>query len=136
MVSWEALAGRHREAADLAYEGFSARHIASRLGLSESAARRLIQEAFAKLGVQDRKELREKWTREMWELTFDRIRRFVGEYSHSDIPADYSDEHGGGLGELVANIRHHHAGLAGHSPGPFPGVDYASDLDRLEGWDW
>ena len=136
MASFEELADRHREAAELAYEGFSARHIASRLGLSESAARRLVEEAFAKLGVQDGKELRVKWTREMWESSFDRIRRFVEERGHSEIPDEYSDEYGDGLGGLVANIRHHHAGLAGNSPGPFPGVDYASDLDQLEGWDW
>ncbi len=136
MASSEELAGRHREAAELAYEGLSARHIASRLGLSEPAARRLIEEAFAKLGVQDRVELRAKVTREMWERSFDRIRRFVDEHGHSEIPDEYSDEHGGGLGGLVANIRHHYAGLADHSPGPFPGVDYASDLDQLEDWDW
>lgn len=53
----------------MAYEGFSARHIASRLGLSESGARGLVQDAFAELGVEDRKELREKWIEEMWELT-------------------------------------------------------------------
>lgn len=105
----------------MAYEGFSARHIASRLGVSESSARRLVQEAFAKLGVRDRTELREKWVREMWELAFERIRRFVDEHGHSDIPGDYSDEHGH-LAGLVANIRHHHAGLAGHSPGPSPGL--------------
>ena len=48
---------------------------------------------------------------------------------------DYHDEDGL-LGVLVGNIRWHHAGKAGVSPGPFHGIDYAAVLDRLPGWEW
>jgi hypothetical protein len=42
----------------------------------------------------------------------------------------------GRLDILVGNLRWHHAGKGGVSPGPFPGIDYAKDLDRLPGWEW
>ena len=51
------------------------------------------------------------------------------------MPRAYVDEDGL-LEGLVQNLHHHRAGPAGNSPGPFPGVDYAVDLDALDGWEW
>lgn len=70
-----------------------------------------------------------------WRQTLARIRRFVEANGHSRLPAPYFDEEGR-LDILVGNIRRHHAGLAGVSPGPFPGIDYAKELDELGGWSW
>jgi hypothetical protein len=70
-----------------------------------------------------------------WAKTFARIRRFIEENGHSRVPDRYSDEVGP-LDAIVGNIRWHHAGRAGVSPGPFPGIDYAAELDKLPGWEW
>lgn len=70
-----------------------------------------------------------------WQRTLTRIRRFVEAHGHSRFPEPYFDEDGR-LDILVGNIRWHHAGRAGESVGPFPGVDYAADLDKLDGWSW
>jgi hypothetical protein len=70
-----------------------------------------------------------------WAKTFARIRRFIEENGHSRVPDRYSDEVGP-LDAIVGNIRWHHAGLGGASPGPFPGIDYAAELDKLPGWEW
>ena len=70
-----------------------------------------------------------------WSRSLARIERFIERHGHSRIPEDYHDEDGL-LGVLVGNIRWHHAGKAGVSPGPFPGIDYAAILDRLPGWEW
>jgi hypothetical protein len=119
----------------MAFEGLSTRHIAGRFGLSTAAAPRLLDEVFSKVGVRDRRELRDEWIQDEWRATLGRIRRFIDRHGHSRIPEDYTDEEGH-LGGLVENLRHHHAGLAGNSPGPFPGVDYAAELGSVEGWDW
>ena len=66
---------------------------------------------------------------------YTRIKRYIERHGHSEMPIDYDDEDGR-LGILVENIRFHHAGLAGASPGPFEGVDYESPLNELEGWSW
>jgi hypothetical protein len=70
-----------------------------------------------------------------WEKSLARIERFIERHGHSRLPDGYHDEEGP-LDILVGNIRWHHAGKAGTSPGPFPGTDYASVLDRLPGWEW
>jgi hypothetical protein len=70
-----------------------------------------------------------------WAETLARIRRFIEANGHSRIPPGYRDERGP-LDVIVRNLRWHHAGKGGASPGPFPGIDYASDLDRQRGWDW
>lgn len=73
---------------------------------------------------------------EFWRTTLGRIRRFIEAHGQSRVPDGYVDDDGYGLAGLVGNIRWHHAGRGGESPGPFPGVDYAADLDTLEGWSW
>ena len=70
-----------------------------------------------------------------WQKSLARIERFIERHGHSRIPDGYHDEDGP-LDILVGNIRWHHAGKAGVSPGPFPGTDYATVLDRLPGWEW
>jgi hypothetical protein len=70
-----------------------------------------------------------------WAETLGRIRRFVETHGHSRLPDGYHDDMGR-LDILVGNLRWHHAGKGGVSPGPFPGIDYAKDLDRLPGWEW
>ena len=70
-----------------------------------------------------------------WAETLARISRFIERFGHSRVPDQYADEDGP-LDAIVGNIRLHHAGGAGSSPGPFPGIDYAADLDRLPGWEW
>jgi hypothetical protein len=70
-----------------------------------------------------------------WAETLARIGRFIEVHGHSRIPDRYADEVGP-LDAIVGNLRLHHAGRAGASPGPFPGIDYAADLDRLPGWEW
>lgn len=70
-----------------------------------------------------------------WSRTLARIVRFIDQHGHSDVPIDYDDEDGR-LGGLVLNIRWFAAGRAGVSPGPFPGVGFQEDLDRLRGWSW
>jgi hypothetical protein len=70
-----------------------------------------------------------------WSETLERIRRFIAAHGDSRVPPDYADERGR-LDIIVGNLRWHHAGKGGASPGPFPGVDYAADLDRLDGWEW
>jgi hypothetical protein len=70
-----------------------------------------------------------------WARTLARISRFIELHGHSDMPTGYADEEGR-LDVLVGNLRWHHAGKGGVSPGPFPGIDYAADLDRLPGWRW
>ena len=72
---------------------------------------------------------------EFWQRTLARIRRFIERFGHSHVPDRYADEDGP-LDAIVGNLRLHHAGQAGVSPGPFPGIDYAADLDRLPGWEW
>lgn len=70
-----------------------------------------------------------------WAKTLSRIRRFIERFGHSRVPNRYADEDGP-LDAIVGNIRLHHAGLAGVSPGPFPGIDYAAELENLPGWEW
>ena len=70
-----------------------------------------------------------------WADTLARIRRFIDQHGHANVPDGYHDE-SGRLDILVENLRWHHAGKGGVSPGPFPGIDYAADLDRLPGWEW
>lgn len=70
-----------------------------------------------------------------WSHVFGRIKTFVAEHGHSRVPQGYEDEYGR-LDVIVGNIRWHHAGKAGASPGPFPGIDYAPALDALPGWEW
>jgi hypothetical protein len=71
----------------------------------------------------------------LWAQTLGRIGRFIEVHGHSRVPDQYSDEVGP-LDVIVGNLRWHHAGRGGASPGPFPGIDYAADLDRLPGWEW
>jgi DNA-binding CsgD family transcriptional regulator len=129
------LTGRHLMAAEMAFEGLTARHIAAEFGLSTAAAHSLLNDVFAKVGVSNRRELEEVWVRDRWEATLGRIRRSIDRHGHSRVPVDYVDE-GGHLAGLLVNIRHHHAGLAGVSPGPFPGIDYAAELGSVDGWEW
>jgi hypothetical protein len=70
-----------------------------------------------------------------WALTLTRICGFIEEHGHSRVPDPYFDDVGR-LDVIVGNLRWHHAGRAGISPGPFPGIDYAAELDRLPGWEW
>ena len=119
----------------MAFEGLTTRHVAAKFGLSTAAASSLLNEVFAKVAVSIRRELREVWIRDDWQATLGRIRRFIDRHGHSRVPHDYVDE-GGHLAGLLVNIRHHHAGSAGVSPGPFPGVDYAVELDSVDGWEW
>jgi hypothetical protein len=70
-----------------------------------------------------------------WARTLARITRFIEQHGHADVPTGYEDEEGR-LDVIVGNIRWHHAGKGGVSPGPFPGIDYAPELDRLPGWTW
>jgi hypothetical protein len=67
--------------------------------------------------------------------TLGRIRRFVETHGHSRLPEGYHDDMGR-LDIIGENLRWHHAGKGGIDPGPFPGIDYAKDLDRLPGWEW
>ena len=70
-----------------------------------------------------------------WKRTLRRIRRFIDQHGHARLPEPYHDDEGR-LDIIVESLRWHHAGKGGIDPGPFPGVDYASDLDALPGWDW
>ena len=70
-----------------------------------------------------------------WQRTVARIRRFVEANGPSRMPDPYFDDDGR-LDVIVGNLRWHHAGKADISAGPFPGIDYAADLDRLPGWEW
>jgi hypothetical protein len=70
-----------------------------------------------------------------WAATLTRIRRFIDEHGHSRVPDRYFDDVGR-LDVIVENLRWHHAGKAGISPGPFPSIDYAAVLDALAGWEW
>jgi len=70
-----------------------------------------------------------------WERTLTRIQRFIERHGHSKVPEPYFDEDGR-LDVIVGNLRWHHAGKAGISPGPFPGIDYARQLDDVVGWEW
>ena len=67
-----------------------------------------------------------------WADTYARIKRFIDEHGHSRIPEPYFDADGKRLDVIVENMRWHHAGKAGVSPGPFPGIDYAAALDELQ----
>lgn len=137
------LEGPEFEIAQMANEGFSARHIAARLGLSERAAAARLRIVFAKLGVRDRRELRTKIGTTEWLEALGKIRAFIDAHGHSRVPESYRDEDGMPLAGLVSNIRRRHAGRdwLGEGPRPkgsdfFPGVDYEADLDRLQGWTW
>lgn len=70
-----------------------------------------------------------------WAETLERIQRFIEAHGHSRVPDGYRDDRGP-LDIIVGNLRWHHAGKGGVSPGPFPGIDYAADLDRTPGWEW
>ncbi|HEX5013489.1 MAG TPA: hypothetical protein VFV72_04945 [Candidatus Limnocylindrales bacterium] len=70
-----------------------------------------------------------------WAETLNRIREYIETHGDSRVPAHYADARGR-LDVIVENLRWHHAGHGGVSPGPFPGIDYAADLDRLPGWEW
>lgn len=70
-----------------------------------------------------------------WRRTLARIKRFVADHGHSRVPEPYRDVEGR-LDIIVESLRWHHAGRGGTDPCPFPGIDYARDLDQLPGWDW
>lgn len=138
----EDLTGTDFEIAQLAAEGFGAPHIAGMLDLSESAARARIRVVFAKLGVRNRPELREKMAASAWRRELARIKVFIEAHGHSRVPEDYHDEEGP-LAGLVGNLRWKHAGRSwlreGRPPkgaDSYPGVAWEADLDRLEGWSW
>jgi hypothetical protein len=72
-----------------------------------------------------------------WKRDYGKISQFTKKHGHSRIDESYRDEDGRPLAGLVLNLRWHHAGRAGGaSRGPYPGIDYAADLDRLEHWTW
>lgn len=70
-----------------------------------------------------------------FETTLKRIGRYIEIHGDSRIARQYLDEDGP-LGGIIAGIRWHYAGLTGVSPGPFPGVDYVSRLNEIDGWSW
>jgi len=72
---------------------------------------------------------------EFWRQTLARVRRYIERHGDSRVPDGYRDEDGP-LDVIAGSLRWHHAGKGGASPGPFPGADYAADLDDLEGWEW
>jgi hypothetical protein len=124
-------------------EGFGARDIAVRLDLSERAVAGRIRVIFAKLGVANRRQLRAKMDADAWRRDLQSIREFIETHGHSRIPESWRDKDGRSLYILLSNIRRHHAGRSwlgeGRPPkgsGPYPYLDYAADLDRLEGWSW
>ena len=97
---------------------------------------------FAKLGVSNAQELRQKENAEDWRRTCARIRAFVEAHGHSRVPEDNHDEDVP-LDGLVGNIRLHHSGRSwlGEPPPPresqmYGSVDWEADLDRLMGWSW
>ena len=123
-------------------EGFSAPEIARRWDLSERTVRARIRVVFAKLGVSNVRQLRQKEQAEEWRYDYERIRAFVETNGHSRVPEGYSDEQGP-LDGLVGNLRLHHSGRSylGEPPPPRESqmlglVDWEADLDRLEGWSW
>ena len=126
------LTGKHFEVAQWAYWGYPTPGIAQKMGISDAAATALLREVYAKLDVENRKELRTRYEGEMWEDVLLRIKRFIDQHGHSRIPVDYSDEDGP-LGGVVLSIRWHAAGRAGVSPGPFPEIDYTATLNELRG---
>jgi len=102
----------------------------------------MIRAVFAKLGVTNLRELREKQQAEEWRHHFARIRAFVEAHGHSRVPEGYRDEHGP-LDGLVGNLRLHHGGRSylGGPPPPRESqmlglVEWEADLDRLQGWSW
>lgn len=70
-----------------------------------------------------------------WRRDLARIRRFVGEHGHLRMPDGYTDD-GGRLDVLVRVLRWHYAGGSTGSGGPYPGVDWVSDLEQIPGWEW
>jgi Bacterial regulatory proteins, luxR family len=123
-------------------EGLGAPQIAQRWNLPERAVRAKIRVVFAKLGVTNLRQLREKEQAESWRHDFARIRAFVETHGHSRIPDGYRDEFGP-LDGLVGNLRLHHSGRSylGRKPPPpelqmLGLIDWEADLDRLPGWSW
>jgi DNA-binding CsgD family transcriptional regulator len=140
----EDLDGPEFEIAQLAAEGYPTPAIAGRLGLSDRTAAARVRVVFAKLGVRNRPELRAKMTANYWRRFLERIRTFIDAHGHSRVPEGYEDDEGP-FRPVVERIRRHHAGPADASAdsrkvwymtSPFPGIDYASELDRLPGWEW
>jgi Bacterial regulatory proteins, luxR family len=79
------LDGPEFEIAQMAAEGFSVRHIAARLDLTERAAAARLRIVFAKLGVRDRRELRTKIGATDWEEALGKIRAFIEAHGHSRV---------------------------------------------------
>jgi hypothetical protein len=77
-----------------------------------------------------------------WRRHLAKIKSFVETHGHSRVPKDYRDNEGAPLHILVDNVRWKHADrdwLEGHRPNQaewFPGVDWESDLEGLDGWSW
>jgi hypothetical protein len=137
------LDGPEFQIAQLAAGGHSTPDIAAELDLTERAAASRLRVIFDKLGVRDRRELRNKVGATEWQRAFGQIRAFIDAHGHSRIPEAYLAEDGTPLAGLVSNIRWRHAGRDWLSERPrpkgsdfFPGVDYEADLDRLSGWTW
>lgn len=123
-------------------EGFRAPEIARRWNLSEGAVRARIRVVFAKLGVSNLRDLREKEQAEGWRDHYARIRAFVEAHGHSRVPEGYRDGYGP-LDGLVGNLRMHHSGRSylGGPPPPRESqmlglVEWEAELDQLGGWSW
>jgi hypothetical protein len=136
------LEGPEFEIAQLLIEGFNAPEVAQRLNLSARAARARIRVVYAKLGVTNLRELREKEQVESWRHAYARIRAFVEAHGHSRLPEGYRDEDGP-LDGLVGNLRLQHSGRSylGGPPPPRESqslglVNWEAELDRLPGWSW
>jgi DNA-binding CsgD family transcriptional regulator len=143
-VEVDDLEGREFDIAQSLAEGLPTPAIAQELGVSESVARSRIRVVLAKLGVSNRRELRAKIDRDSWRREFNRINAFIRTHRHSHVPEGYEDEHGP-LEPIVSRIRQHHRGPEDdtsysrrlwHLRAPFGEIDYASELDRLPGWEW
>ena len=86
---------------------------------------------FAKLGVSNAQELRQKENAEDWRRTCARIRAFVEAHGHSRVPEDNHDEDVP-LDGLVGNIRLHHSGRSwlGEPPPPRESQMYGASTGR------
>ena len=59
------LTGKHFEVAQWAYEGYPTPGMAQKMRISDATATALLREVYAKLGVENRKELRTRYEVEM-----------------------------------------------------------------------
>ena len=141
ITSLDSLSPKRRRLAEQLVEGDrgTVPVVARDLGMSDHAARTMIEKLYSDMGASDREGFRQAYLRAKWVSDRDAIARYIEQHGDSDVPEDHDTEFGSQLWMTVALLRRVHAGAVpdGAYGDPYEGqADWEEQLDALDGWTW